>query len=252
MQSDLVHGQAQYLVTQFHNEVDTWGNANLYHDPFDGNSYLFDTGYMKQGIGSFLDADLASATTEMDFQSVITETQNALFNLHMMEADYKDKTPYTQPHATDMQLLDHYNLRNKQVLMVSIAEQALRVYQNGSLQQSYQVVTGRRQLPSLPGVWQVLDRKSPTIFTSGEPKGSPYWGPDTPINYAILYHYGGYFVHDAYWRANFGPGTQFPHQDSSGNTPYNFDGSHGCVNLSEKDMAWVYSHTDWNTLIVVY
>ncbi len=170
----------------------------------------------------------------------------------MFEADDNDHTPYNQVHQTDLQMLNHYTLQKRMVLMISLVEQAMRVYQNGKLLRSFLVTTGRAELPSLPGVWAVLDRKSPIIFQSGDPKGSPYWFPDTPITYAILYHYGGYYVHDAWWRKSFGPGTQFPHQDAGGNTSYNFDGSHGCINLTESDAAWVYQHTDWNTLIVIF
>lgn len=252
MQDDLARGEAHYLVKRFHQEVAAWGQAHLYHDSFDGHNYALDDGYMQAGIGSVLDSDLASAGTTADFEAMIDEAHNAIFNLHMLEVDYNDHAAYDQVHATDLRVISHYKLQNKQLLMVSLVEQALRVYQNGRLVHSYHVTTGRQELPSLPGVWSVLDRKSPIIFTAAEPKGSPFWFPDTLINYAILYHYGGYFVHDAPWRANFGPGTQFPHQDSSGTTAYNFDGSHGCINLLESDAAWVYHHTDWNTVIVIY
>ena len=91
-----------------------------------------------------------------------------------------------------------------------------------------------------------------STMSSGEPRNSPYWFPDTPIHYAMLYHLGGYFVHDAPWREAFGPGTQFPHQDPIGTSAYNFDGSHGCINLRESDAGWVYTHTNWNTAIVIY
>jgi hypothetical protein len=252
MQDDLARGEAHYLVRQFHREVTAWAQAHLYHDSFDGHNYALDDGYMQAGIGSVLDRDLASAGTTADFEAMIDEARNAIFNLHMLEADYNDHAAYDQVHAADLRVISHYKLQTKQLLMVSLVEQAMRVYQNGKLVHSYHVTTGRQELPSLPGVWSVLDRKSPIIFTAAEPKGSPFWFPDTPISYAILYHYGGYFVHDAPWRANFGPGTQFPHQDSSGTTAYNFDGSHGCINLSEGDATWVYHHTDWNTVIVIY
>ena len=97
-----------------------------------------------------------------------------------------------------------------------------------------------------------LDRKSPTQFTSTEPPGSPYWYPPTPIHYAILYHSDGYFVHDAWWRVNFGPGSQFPHYDTGGDESFAGNGSHGCINMPENDAAWVYANTDWNTQIMVY
>lgn len=252
MRSDLVQGEARYAVTQFQMEVNSWNKANPYRNSFDGRNYMLASGYTQAGIGATLSNDLASARTITDFESIIAETNNALFNLRALEADYKDTRAYNQVHATDLQMIEHYRLQQKQILMVSLVDQAMRVYQKGKLVQAYQVTTGRQELPSLPGVWAVLDRRSPVIFTSGEPKGSPYWFPDTPINYAILYHYGGYFVHDAPWRGTIGPGTQFPHLDASGNTPYNFDGSHGCVNLQESAATWVYKNTDWNTIIVIY
>lgn len=252
MHNDLERGKAHYLVAQYQQELASWSKAHLYHDNEDGHDYSLVSGYMQQGIGSILNNDLAHASSLSDEEAVIAEAQNALFNLRALEADYGDRTPFDQVHATDLKLLENYHLQDKQVLMVSLVEQAMRIYQHGKLQRSYQVTTGRQELPSLPGVWSVLDRKSPVTFTSGEPRNSPYWFPDTPISYAILYHYGGYYVHDAPWRADFGPGTQFPHQDSGGTTRYNFDGSHGCINLPESATAWVYNNTDWNTIIVIY
>ncbi len=252
MSNDLILGQAHFAVKQFHQEVDAWAKSHPYHDNYDGHDYALDNGYMNDGIGKTLDLDLQGARTFTSLETVVLEAQNALFNLRMFEANYNDKTPYNQRHTSDLQVLNHYQLQKKQVLVISLAEQTLRLYQNGNLMHSYYIATGRQALPSLPGVWSVLDRRSPVTFKSGEPKDSPYWFPDTPISYAILYHYGGYFIHDAPWRATFGPGTQFPHQDASGNTSYNFDGSHGCVNLSTNDAAWIYKHTDWNTTIVIY
>ncbi len=252
MYHDLVQGKARYLVKQFHSEVNAWAKANPYHNAFDGRDYALDNGYMQGGIGTTLDGDLSSADTDASAEAVIVEATNDLFNLQRFELDYKDKTPYNRVHATDIQMIQHYNLQGKQVLMVSLVEQVMRVYQQGKLVRSYYVTTGRQERPSPPGVWTILERKAPIVFTSADPKGSPYWFPDTPIKYALLYRWGGDFVHDAPWRASFGPGTQFPHADAGGNTAYNFDGSHGCINLSESDASWVYNNTNWNTVIVVY
>ena len=66
------------------------------------------------------------------------------------------------------------------------------------------------------------------------------------------FHEGGYFFHDAWWRSDFGPGDNFPHNDSSGTTIYNGNGSHGCINMQVDQAGWVYDHTDWNTQILVY
>jgi len=252
MSADIAQEEAHYLLQQFHREVNAWGNAHLYHDSDNGQNYPLDGGYMQQGIGSDLDFAFSEAATPDDYQAMVDEANNALFNLHMMEQDYNDHIPYNKVHATDMQMLAHYKLQHSQVVMISLAGQALRLYQNGNLVRSFQVTTGRVELPSIPGVWPVLDRKSPTVFKSAEPKGSPYWYPDTPIHYAIMYHSGGYYVHDSWWRVDYGPGTQFPHTDSGGDQSFAGNGSHGCVNVQEQQAAWLYSNTNWNTMIVIY
>lgn len=252
LQSPLVRSQARYLLKQFQQEVAAWAKAHPYHDSYDGRDYALDNGYLDAGQGKLLAKALTTARTDSDFSSLLQNVQNALFNFQQFERDAADTTPYNRVHASDISILNHYGYQHTQFLLVSLAEQAMRVYQQGKLVQAFLVTTGRQELPSIPGEWPVLLRQSPIIFQSGEPKDSPYWFPDTQIHYAMLYHLGGYFVHDAWWRAAFGPGTQFPHYDPIGTNAYNFDGSHGCINLSENDAAWVYAHTDWNTLVVIY
>ncbi len=253
MHDDLVQGASHYLINALDQEANAWGNAHAYHDKFDGNNYILTAGYTLPGIGFWLNRELGWAWQPSDFQAVVDEENNEFFNLHMLEQDYSDRTPYNQVHATDVQMMQHYpSLQHGTVLMVSMVEQAMRIYQDGKLIRAFYVTTGRIERPALPGVWTVQDRKSPDMFKSTDPPGSPYWYPDTPIHYAILYHWGGFFVHDAWWRVNFGPGTQFPHYDVGGDESFAGNGSHGCINLQENDAAWVYANTDWNTQIAVY
>lgn len=252
MHDMLVQGEANYLVKYIDRQARAWGNAHAYHDKFDGKNYILTAGYTMPGIGFWLNRELGWTFTTADFQSVVDEENNELFNLQMEEQDYYDTTPYNKVHATDLQMLDHYNLHHSQVLMVSMVEQALRLYQDGKLVASFHVTTGRVERPALPGIWTVQDRKSPDEFKSTDPPGSPFWYPPTHINYAILYHWGGFFVHDAWWRLTYGPGTQFPHIDASGDTTFSGNGSHGCINMQEDQAAWVYNHTTWNTIIAVY
>ena len=253
MQNDLTQGASNYLITELDREANAWGNAHLYHDKFDGKNYILDSGYTMNGIGYWLQRDLSWAWQPSDYQAVVAEDNNQFFNFHMMQQDYSDKTPYNQVHATDLQMMQHYpSLQHGTVLMVSEVEQVMRVYKDGKLINAFYVTTGRVERPALPGYWTVQDRKSPDQFTSSDPPGSPYWYPPTPIHYAILYHWGGFFVHDSWWRADYGPGTQFPHYDSGGDESFAGNGSHGCINVQEQQAAWVYANTDWNTQIMVY
>lgn len=253
MQNDLTQGAATYLIGELDREANAWGNAHAYHDSFDGKNYILDSGYTLNGIGWWFQQQVGWSYWPSDYQAVVQRENDEFFNLKMMEQDYYDKTPYNQVHATDLQIMQHYpSLQHGTVLMVSMVEQAMRVYQDGKLIRSFYVTMGRVERPALPGYWTVVDRKSPTEFKSVDPPSSPYWYPPTPIHYAILYHWNGYFVHDAWWRVNFGPGTQFPHYDVGGDESFAGNGSHGCINLQENDAAWVYNNTDWNTQIMVY
>lgn len=253
MQTDMTQGAASYLIGQLDREANAWGQSHLYHDKFDGKNYILDSGYTMNGVGYWLQQELYYAQASGYYQQLISDENDEFFFFKMMQQDYSDKTPYNQVHATDMQILQRTpSLMQGKTIIVSMVEQALRLYDNGKLVRSFYVTTGRYELPSLPGWWSVENRASPTEFKSTEPPSSPYWYPPTPIHYAILYHWDGYFIHDAWWRVNFGPGTQFPHYDVGGDESFAGNGSHGCINMQENDAAWLYANTDYNTQIVVY
>jgi lipoprotein-anchoring transpeptidase ErfK/SrfK len=249
---DQLHAQAQNTLLQFQQDAQAWNNTHAYYDTYDGQDYPLDAGYLDQGIGSDLEAELVQASSVDDLTNTISDINNAQFDLRLLEKDYQDPTSYDQTHQTDIEALDHYQLQKGQVIVVSMVEQALRLYQDGHLVRAFQVTTGRYERPSLPGLWSVLDRESPTVFRSSDPPNSPFWYPPTPIHYAMLYHQGGYFIHDSWWRDTYGPGTQFPHPDASGNQDYAGNGSHGCINVQEDQAAWLYSNTAWSTPIVIY
>ena len=251
IQIPMAQGQATYLLTRFHQEVTNWGNTHVYHDPQDGNDYHLDYEYGPDGIGSDADSAVQSAQTVDDFQAAIDLINNDLTNLHAMEADYSDTTPWNQAHAADLQLIQHYSLTG-QVMVVSLVEETLRLYQDGKLVNQFRITSGQYAKPSPPGVWHILLRQAPTVFKSTEPPGSAFWYPDTNINYAMEYHDGGFYFHDSWWRVNYGPGTNFPHYDTGGDETFAGNGSHGCINMQEEQAAWLYAHTDYNTGVIVY
>ena len=258
LQFSLTVGQANYLLKQFHAAVTAWGNTHQYHNAYDGGVYNLDYEYDEQGIGS--DADSAVQYAQYtgaisDYQAAIDLIKNDMANLQAMEADYSDKTPWNQPHATDIQMMKHYGVygpNSGQVLVVSLIEQVLRYYNNGKLVRAFQIVSGQYDKPSPPGFWSIFLKQSPTIFKSSEPKGSAFWYPDTNIKYAMEYHEGGYFFHDAWWRCSFGLHNNFPHADACGTTAFNGNGSHGCINMNSSDIAWLYPQIAWGAAVILY
>ena len=239
------------LQQQLQQEVNSWGQKHKFHDTFNNTTYPLGFEYGPTGIGAWIQSELNSAKTLADYQQAIEDLNMYLTNFQALTTNASDKTPYNKVHKTDLQLLQHYGMMNTKVIVISFSEQAMRVYQNGKLVNSFLVTTGRPDRPSPPGTWWVEGKQSPTVFKANVPQSSPYWYPDTPINYAIQYHSNGYFIHDSWWRADYGPGTQFPHQDSSGDI-FSSQGSHGCVNMAKVDANWVYNYVKVFTHIVMY
>jgi L,D-transpeptidase catalytic domain len=239
------------LQKQLQQGVVSWGQQHKYHDDFNNTNYSLGFEYGSNGIGDWVQQEFNSAQTLADYQQTVEDLNMYLTNFQAMSTNTVDTTPYDQVHQTDLQLMQHYGFMYKKVVVVSLSEQAMRVYQNGKLVKAFLVTTGRPDKPSPPGTWWVEGKKSPTVFKATVPKSSPYWYPDTPINYAMQYHSDGYFVHDSWWRADYGPGTNFPHQDSSGDS-FSSQGSHGCVNISRDNAAWLYKFVELYTTVLVY
>ena len=239
------------LLQQLKQQVTAWGQTHQYHDTFNNITYPLGYEYGPNGVGGWAEQELGQSQTLADYQQTVEDLNVYLTNFQAMMTNAGDKTPYNQVHQTDLQLIQHYGFMNKKVVVVSLEEQALRVYDNGKLVNAFLVTSGRPEKPSPPGTWWVEVKKSPTVFKAGVPQSSPDWYPDTPINYAMQYHSNGYFLHDSWWRSDYGPTTNFPHADSSGD-PFSAQGSHGCVNMSKDNAAWLYGFVSLNTTVLVY
>lgn len=243
--------ESLHLQQQLQQQVKDWGQQHTYHDSYNNTTYPLGYEYGPTGIGGWVQDELNSSTTMADYQQTVEDLNMYLTNFQALMANSSDTTSYNQPHQSDLQLIQHYNKMNSKVVIISLQEQAIRVYDRGKLVNSFLVTTGRPDKPSIPGVWWVEGKQSPTVFKSPYPPGSPYWYPNTPINYAMQYHSQGYFVHDSWWRADYGPGTNFPHPDSSGDT-FSAYGTHGCVNVAKDNAAWLYGFVQLYTSIIIY
>ncbi len=238
MQTVLLHGKTNYDLQQLQALI---GTTDIIND------YEYRDGTDAYGDQS---ANLQSAQTNDDYQSVDDQLQILLTNLHALLTNLKDATPHDQAHATDLQLIQAYGLTGK-VMVTSLTEQTLRLYDNGQLVRSIPIVTGRQEAPSPPGLWHIFYKGTNLTFKSSEPPGSALWYPPTPINYGMEYHSGGFFYHDATWRSYFGPGANLPHNDYTSGQ-YSDDGSHGCINMTLSNTSWLYSWVDVNTPAIVY
>jgi len=132
-------------------------------------------------------------------------------------------------------------------LTISLSEQVIRAYDHGKQVFWSYVTTGRPGLETDPGNFKVYWKVSPWTMHSPWPKGSPYWYPDSKVR-MVMWFNGGDGIHDASWRSRYGPGTNGPHYDPTGEDT----GTHGCVNVPYSNMVWLWDWTPTNTPVIVY
>jgi hypothetical protein len=192
-----------------------------------------------------------NASTIDDYQTIDSQVSILLTNINALLSNLNDATAHEVPHATDLQLMKDYGLTSGKVMVVSLTEQTLRLYQDGQFVRFMYVVTGQRAAQSPPGLWHIFFKGTNLTFRSSEPPGSPLWYPPTPIHFGMEYHSGGYYFHDATWRSYFGPGANLPHNDQTSGK-YSDNGTHGCINMSLTDAASLYDWVDVGIPAIVY
>jgi L,D-transpeptidase catalytic domain len=133
-------------------------------------------------------------------------------------------------------------------ILVNLTKQHLYAYQDGQVQFDFDIASGRPELPTPVGRWSVLYKATDITFTSPWPPGSPFYYYPTHINYALNFHDGGYYLHDAWWRHSFGPGSNVYHQNPDGSWE---TGSHGCVGMTIANAAKLYAWTPVGTTVLI-
>jgi lipoprotein-anchoring transpeptidase ErfK/SrfK len=111
-------------------------------------------------------------------------------------------------------------------IFLLVSRQALIAYENGSVIVQTPVTTGGARTPTPLGTFSIIQKRSHFVMKSPWPEEDPRWYPDSYVNFALLYERSGYFLHDAPWRATYGPGSNLFFTPQIGWT-----GTHGCVNV---------------------
>ena len=137
-------------------------------------------------------------------------------------------------------------LRQGKVLLVSLGRQWLYAYTDGVPVYTTAITSGRPELPTPPGTYHIFLKLRHTTFYSPWPVGSPFYYSPMPINYALEWREGGFFLHDSPRRSIFGPGTSAPHRDPVYGAQ---TGTHGCVTMPLKAIAWVYNWAPLGTTL---
>ncbi|GCE18931.1 L,D-transpeptidase [Dictyobacter kobayashii] len=140
------------------------------------------------------------------------------------------------------------NVGAGKVVIVNRTTQWAYFYENGRQVRNSPITTGQPGLETPLGVYHVFVKLSPTTFYSPWPYGSPYWYAPTHINYALEFKEGGFFLHDAWWRSVYGPGTNVYHHDPVDGW---MTGTHGCVTMPFSVAQWLYNWAPMGTTVKI-
>ncbi len=110
---------------------------------------------------------------------------------------------------------------------IDLSSQTLTAMEGNVAVRSMLVSTGIARYPTPPGRFRIY-AKYPSVTMSGP----GYYLPGVPHT---MYFYRGYAIHGTYWHNNFG-------------RPM----SHGCINLTRADAAWMYAWAPIGTLVVIH
>lgn len=129
-----------------------------------------------------------------------------------------------------------------QLIVIHLATQKLIAYKDGCPLLTTLVTTGRPQLPTDRGTFQIFAKYPSYKMVSPWPQGSPYWYPDTVVYNAMEFVSDGTFIHSADWEpaSAYGPGSQ--------NGPY---ASHGCVHVQDGPLAQLYGWAQIGATVTV-
>ncbi|MHB1294813.1 MAG: L,D-transpeptidase family protein [Anaerolineae bacterium] len=102
---------------------------------------------------------------------------------------------------------------------VDLSEQMLWAYEGDKLVFSTDVSTGKENTPTVQGRFRITRKYEAQLMS-----GPGYYLPNVPY---VMYFYGNFALHGAYWHDKWGTPT-----------------SHGCVNLRIEDAKWLYEWAD--------
>ena len=110
---------------------------------------------------------------------------------------------------------------------VDLSSQQVMAHRGDTVVKTMVVSTGTSRYPTPPGEFRIYS-KYPSVTMSGP----GYYLEGVPHS---MFFYRGYALHGTYWHSNFG-------------TPM----SHGCINLTRSDAAWLYDWAPVGTLVSIH
>jgi len=168
-----------------------------------------------------------AATAEPISSPALTETPGTLYAEIVPDTPTPEYVPPTAGPVLPDQPLPRASGGGGHWIDVDLSQQRVYAYEGDTVVNSFLASTGTWQTPTVTGKYQIWIKLRSTTMT-----GPGYYLTDVPYT---MYFYKGYGLHGTYWHNNFG-------------TPM----SHGCVNLSIPDAAWLYDFAAVGTTVNVH
>src|SRR2546426_749884 len=192
------------------------------------------------GIPVKAQVEVNEATTVRAFRAVSTELKAPLSKLSLIIADQETTNKLVGEYAAQAAAKDHGDAglaragASTALTQVRADLQTARIFQMDVAIVDLHVQKLATQLSSATTVAD-LEQINGGLSVEGKVR-------------MVMWFNGGAGIHDAYWRSRYGPGTQFPHYDPTGED----NGTHGCVNVPYSNMVWLWNWTPTGTPVIVY
>jgi lipoprotein-anchoring transpeptidase ErfK/SrfK len=121
------------------------------------------------------------------------------------------------------------------VMTVDNRSKQMTVKRNGKVLRRIPISLGKAKTPSSSGTMVVMEKVRNTVFDTIDELG-PVEGYRTPVEFAQRLTWGGEFIHAAPWSVG-----------AQGRTNV----SHGCVNMSTPNAAWLFGITKMGDPVVI-
>ena len=123
---------------------------------------------------------------------------------------------------------------------VDLTAQHMWYLENGTVVFESDVVTGKNSTPTPPGVYNILEKLSPTVLVGNIVPETNEPEYRTPVDFWMRVTWSGIGFHDATWQPAFGGDV------------YLWNGSHGCINMPYYNAQELYSILQLGTPVVVH
>lgn len=123
---------------------------------------------------------------------------------------------------------------------VDLTAQHMWYLENGTVVFESDVVTGKGSTPTPPGVYNILEKLSPTVLIGNINPVTKEPEYRSPVDFWMRVTWSGIGFHDATWQPAFGGDV------------YLWNGSHGCINMPYYNAQQLYSILQIGTPVVVH